>query len=122
MLAIEEHNKHRKAKVRQKSLQNWSKNTPHIIPKFRKSGRDGDNEDLYDKPQVLECKHDLEKDKVRHELPAIISTADGIFVSDVPLKSSRKRFKLKNSSMIEAFIDEQEQRHARLSKNPGSVT
>lgn len=78
------------------------------------SGRDGDDEGLFNKPEFFEEMHELERDKARHAPPAVLSTENGSTVSDAPLSSSRKRFKLSHRDFLSEYIEKQEERHADI--------
>ena len=81
--------------------------------KIKQSGRDGDEEDLYELPDFYKM-HELEKDKARHDPPAHISSEETA-ISDgegTSLTSSRKRMRM--SLSLEAFEKRAEERHAEL--------
>lgn len=95
-----------------RSADGWMKKFKRIrngysdnIAKIEKSGRDGDDEDLYDKPEFYDIIQELEFNKARHNPPAILSTAIlGYGADDVTkMTSSKKRKKREKDLTLAEF-------------------
>jgi len=84
------------------------------IAKISQSGRDGDDDTLYNKPAFFAEMHELKQAKARHSPPAVLSSSNDMTEAGLSLSSSRKRMKLSSSSMLECYIEEQKGRHEEL--------
>lgn len=113
-LAEKEHGVKRTAKGWQKKFTRMKQEYTAFVAKLSESGRDGDDEGLFDTPEFYERMHELERGKARHDPPAVLCTEDASLISDAPLSSSRKRVKLSHSAVMESFMEKQEQRHSDL--------
>lgn len=88
-----------------------------FVAKIKKSGRDGDDEDLYDKPEFFDIIHELEYDRARHHPPAVMSTADlggGDGQDGVKMTSTKKRKKQEKALSLEDFAERSDRQFEAL--------
>lgn len=81
---------------------------------MKQSGRDGDDEDLFNTPEFFGEMHELEKGKARYDPPAQYSTDEGSSALERPATSTRKRQKMSRDELLSAFIQKQEETNASL--------
>ena len=113
-LAERENNIKRTAKGWQKKFTRIKQDYSAYIAKISISGRDGDDEGLYDKPEYFKQMHELEHNKARHAPPAVLSTDAALDSSEPTLSSSRKKIKLSNNSAVAEYIEQQKDRQDAL--------
>lgn len=115
-IAAEQHNVTRSATGWQKKYNRMRKAYSAYVAKIQKSGRDGDDPELYDKPDFYEQVHELERHCARHRPPALLSTEmlsegtdDGAAMS-----RSRKRVKKEQAMSLEEVEKQNERRHSEM--------
>jgi len=109
-LAKEENGIFRSAKAWQKKFTRMKQEYSAYIAKISQSGRDGDDDTLYNKSAIFAVMHELEHAKARHSPPAVLSSNNDMTEAGLSLSSSRKRMKLSSSSMLECYIEERRER------------
>lgn len=86
------------------------------INAISQSGRDGDDEDLFNKPCYYDLIHELLRDKARHDPPAMLSTAifgDGGDDGST-MTSTKKRVKREHTLTLEEAEKRNSERHNEL--------
>lgn len=76
------------------------------ITKISKSGRDGDDQDLFDKPEFFEEVHEREHGKARQNLQAVFDWELGSNKVDSTPSSSRKRKRQTHASVVQSFLED----------------
>lgn len=101
----------RSAKAWQKKFGRMKTEYSNFITKLQQSGRDGDDPDLYDKPDFYDKMHELESGNARHDPPSLLSSDGNSTASGT---SSRKKAKLSHREMLSNLIESQKDRHDDL--------
>ena len=119
-LAEEKYIVKRTAKAWQKKFNRIKQEYSAFIAKISESGRDGDDEDLYDTPPFFKEMHELERNRARHNRPGHISAGSSTNASDdsnnssVEPTSSRKRMKMESKITLETLDKNAAARHKLL--------
>eukprot|EP00171_Calliarthron_tuberculosum_P005588 IDg5588t1 len=115
-LASSKHGVARTAAGWKKKFYRIRKDYDEYITAISQSGRDGDDENLFNKPNYYELVHELLRHKARHDPPAMLSTAtfgergeDGSTIT-----STKKRIKREQSMTLEEADKRNSERHNEL--------
>lgn len=115
-LAASTHGVTRTAAGWKKKFYRIRKEYDDYINAISQSGRDGDDEDLFNKPCFYDLIHELLRDKARHDPPAMLSTAlfgDGADDGST-MTSTKKRVKREHSLTLEEAEKRNSERHNEL--------
>lgn len=79
------------------------KECPAFIAKISESGKDGDEPNLYDKPEFYKQMHEIERRNSRYDPAAVIFSENTSIVSDLSLTSTHKKAMNSHMTLMETF-------------------